>query len=381
MSDNVHTIDDLRMMQALPLSVKLRMTETRIRQFVQYYGEDGVYIAFSGGKDSTVLLHIVRGLYPNIPAVFSNTGLEYPEIQKFVKTKENAVIIRPEESFSSVIKKYGYPFIGKRVASAVDGARRYMESVCKESPDPKSDEEWLKRVKEDLGKATGSPYKFASFMGFVGATAGEFDANGGSLYNFKKYKPLLFTDFKISARCCDLMKKSPMHKYGKSTNRYPIMATMADESELRTKKWLKSGCNIYDATEPQSMPMSFWTEGDVLQYAKENGIEIASVYGDIVCESSDGMQYEQCLTGDCKYTTTGCKRTGCIFCGFGAHLEKGDGRFVTLKKTHPNQYDYCMGGGGYDPEDGYWKPTKEGLGMAHCIDELCRLYGKDFIKY
>ena len=47
-------MDDLRMMQALPLSVKVRMTETRIRQWVDYYGESGVYISFSGGKDSIV---------------------------------------------------------------------------------------------------------------------------------------------------------------------------------------------------------------------------------------------------------------------------------------------------------------------------------------
>ena len=53
---SAHTMDDLRMMQALPLSVKVRMTETRIRQWVDYYGESGVYISFSGGKDSTVLL-------------------------------------------------------------------------------------------------------------------------------------------------------------------------------------------------------------------------------------------------------------------------------------------------------------------------------------
>ena len=77
---------------------------------------------------------------------------------------------------------------------------------------------------------------------------------------------------------------------------------------------------------------------------------------------------------------TGCDRTGCIFCGFGAHLEKGESRFQRLKKTHPRQYDYCMGGGAYDM-DRLWKPTKEGLGMAHCIDEINRIYGKYFIRY
>ena len=72
-------------MQSLPLSAKVRMTETRIRAWVDEYGEDGVYISFSGGKDSTVLLHIVRNLYPSIKAVFVDTGLEYPEVREFVK--------------------------------------------------------------------------------------------------------------------------------------------------------------------------------------------------------------------------------------------------------------------------------------------------------
>ena len=126
--------------------------------------------------------------------------------------------------------------------------------------------------------------------------------------------------------------------------------------------------------------MSFWTEQDVLEYIKAEGIAIAPVYGDIVTVDGDGFEYAQTLLSECKYKTTGCSRTGCIFCGFGAHLDKGESRFQRLKRTHPKQYDYCMGGGAYDT-DGLWKPTKEGLGMAHCIDELCKIYGPDFIKY
>ena len=53
------TKNDLIMLQALPLEVKVRMTESRIREWVREYGTSGVYVSFSGGKDSTVLLHIV----------------------------------------------------------------------------------------------------------------------------------------------------------------------------------------------------------------------------------------------------------------------------------------------------------------------------------
>lgn len=124
MAEAKHTMEELRQWQALPLSVKLLMTKERIRQWVNEFGEDGVCVSFSGGKDSTVLLHIVRSMYPNVKAVFSNTGLEYPEIQKFVRGFDNAETIRPEKSFRDVILECGYPLIGKEVAEAIYYARR-----------------------------------------------------------------------------------------------------------------------------------------------------------------------------------------------------------------------------------------------------------------
>ena len=81
-------INELRLMQNYPLELKIMKTQQRIREWVSEYGEDGVYVAFSGGKDSTVLLHIVRSLYPNIEGVFANTGNEFPEIVQFVRKQE-----------------------------------------------------------------------------------------------------------------------------------------------------------------------------------------------------------------------------------------------------------------------------------------------------
>lgn len=123
---NKHTISDLYQMQSLPLSAKIRMTEYRIKQWVEEYGEDGVYVSFSGGKDSTVLLDIARRIYPRIKAVFVDTGLEYPEIRKFVKTVSNVDWIRPKLTFRQVIEKYGYPFISKEVSECVYGAKKFL---------------------------------------------------------------------------------------------------------------------------------------------------------------------------------------------------------------------------------------------------------------
>lgn len=344
----IHTKGDLQQMQSLPLSAKILMTKRRIREWYDYW--DGqVYVSFSGGKDSTVLLHIAREVYPDIEAVFVNTGLEYPEIQSFVKTFDNVTILRPKMRFDEVIKKYGYPVISKSVSNCVRGAKLGQQS----------------RINLLNGKdVDGSDRK--------------------SKFSKSKYKPLLSVDFEISEMCCDVMKKKPSYDFQKRTEKKPILATMAEESMLREKNWYKSGCNAFNNKHPQSAPMSFWTEQDVLQYIKENNLPIASVYGDVVYkDDSDQMRIEDYGIEGCgteKLCTTGCDRTGCIFCAFGAHLEKGESRFERLKRTHPKQYDYCMGGGAYDT-DGLWKPTKDGLGLRHCIDVLNSIYGENFIKY
>lgn len=82
-----------------------------------------------------------------------------------------------------------------------------------------------------------------------------------------------------------------------------------------------------------------------------------------------------------KLKTTGCHRTGCIYCPFGAHLEKGETRYQRLAKTHPRQYAFCIGGGAYDPADGLWKPDKDGLGLGHVFDEINKIYGEAFLRY
>lgn len=342
------TKDELKMLQAYPLDLKIAKTKLRIREWVDHYGVEGVYVSFSGGKDSTVLLHIVRSMFPDIEAVFVNTGLEYPEIQKFVKTFDNVTILRPKMRFDEVIRKYGYPFISKDVSQQVYEAHRKPNGWGAKRFDRESD--YCKKY--------------------------------GDRFCLEKWKPLLDLDFHLSHICCKQIKKTPSFDFEKRTDKKPFIATMTEESALRETKWLKQGCNAFQAKRETSQPLSFWTEQDVLKYIKENNIPIASVYGEVVYGEKDSDEQYYNLLCDCdgKLCTTGCDRTGCVFCGFSAHLDKGESRFERLKRTHPRQYEYCMGGGAYDT-DGLWKPTKDGLGMAHCIDELNKIYGKDFIRY
>jgi 3'-phosphoadenosine 5'-phosphosulfate sulfotransferase (PAPS reductase)/FAD synthetase len=198
------------------------------------------------------------------------------------------------------------------------------------------------------------------------------------------------------------MKKGPMKAYQRKNHLYPYLGTLAEESRVRKQAWIRHGCNAFESKNPTSQPLSFWTEQDILHYIVNNGLEIASVYGDIVSVDADGWEYEAStlLYPKCKLQCSGCDRTGCMFCAFGFHNEKGTTRFQRLAFTHPRQYEFCIGGGqwvdnpAYDPAapeyDGEWKnwnpkkiwvPSKKGLGMGKVFDMVNEIYGKDFYRY
>ena len=365
---------DLRQKQSLPLSAKILMSQHRIREWYEHW-DGNVYVSFSGGKDSTVLAYIVHDLYPNVPLVFCNTGLEYPEIQAFAK-RMGAEFIRPKMSFSEVISTYGYPLIGKEVAQTIAAARVIRK-----------DGDHVKFTNQKRQELQGLRDK-GSLPGF-------------SLFNKQKWIQLCNeTQFNISDRCCYALKKSPFKIYEHKNNVYSIVGTLTEESRMREQLWMRHGCNSYDGKRKTSQPLSFWLEQDILKYIHDNRIEIASVYGDIVSVDKDGYEYDPLPGMDCTYKCTGCQRSGCIFCAFGEHLERTETKFQKLAKTHPRQYEYCMNGGqwvdnpNYDPTapeyDGRWKnwnpkkiwtPSKKGLGMKKVFDDCNEIYGKDFIRY
>ena len=284
---------ELQMLQSLPLDIKIAKSKLRIQEWVDFYGVDDCYISFSGGKDSLVMLHLIKQLdiKDRIPVVFVDTGLEYPEIKQFVKKiYPNVTILRPKKSFKQVIEEYGYPVISKEQAQYIEDIRTGTEKIK------------LRRLAGVNGQ-----FKLAN-----------------------KYRYLLDAPFKISSKCCAIMKKEPIRNYENKSRRVPFLGMMADDSLLRKNMYLKSGCNSFDSARPKSMPIGFWTEQDILQYIKNNNLELCSIYGDIVQDENG------------KLKTTGNNRTGCIWCMFGLQYDGEENRFQRLKITHPELHDYCM---------------------------------------
>jgi 3'-phosphoadenosine 5'-phosphosulfate sulfotransferase (PAPS reductase)/FAD synthetase len=275
----------LNQRQALPLDAKLVHTENVIRLFYEAMNGD-VFVTFSGGKDSTVLLHIVRSLYPEVEAVFVNTGLEYPEIIKFVRTIGNVRWLRPRMGFKKVLETYGYPVVSKKVARQI----RYL----KHPDDTNANSRNLYLTGKNRAGQDVPSYKLS-----------------------EKWKYLVDAPFEISEQCCTVMKEEPLRKYQAHSGKSPIIGTMASDSRARRGIYLRTGCNIMTGT-PMSKPLSIWMEEDIWEYIHRHNIPYSRIYD------------------------MGVKRTGCMFCAFGAHLEAPPNRFQMMAKTHPKHYDYCM---------------------------------------
>lgn len=283
LSERRQTLSSLREMN---LDAKIIQTKYLIKCTVMEFGLDKVYISYSGGKDSTVLSHIAKSMYPDILHLFANTTNEYPETIKHVlwekrENHTNIITVIPVDAhgkiwtFKKVVESYGYPMYSKRISNAI---RTYQHAL---SPRTKT------------------------------------NAQNYITRNFKKYEK--YKELPISDKCCDKLKKEPLRRKAKKLGlKCAILGILASESYQREKDWLEYGCNVfYKRKDNQSRPLSFWTEEDILEYIKRFNVRISKLY-------------------DMGYT-----RNGCMYCGFGVHLESnGSNRYQLLKHTHPIQYDY-----------------------------------------
>jgi 3'-phosphoadenosine 5'-phosphosulfate sulfotransferase (PAPS reductase)/FAD synthetase len=217
-----------------PLDYKIMLAQRRIKAAIMTWGEDNCYVSFSGGKDSTVLSHLVSSMGYKLEHVFSNTRLEYPDCIKFAQDwcRKNGIKltwVMPDVLPYEIWKKYGYPMFSKEVATILERVR------TGNFVSPKK----LKKVKR-----------------------------------FLKYK-----DLKISARCCHYLKRKPMLEWQKrSGKKVAIMGTRAEESQIRRVVWVRKGCIYETKNQVVVTPLIFFTDKDIWDYIKIFKIRLADIY-------------------------------------------------------------------------------------------------------
>lgn len=210
------TNEAARKLMALDVQDKEILTYEKLDEWYTAWGGQ-CYVSFSGGKDSTVLAYLAARylasyktpIWP-LNLVFVNTGLEYPEIQRFVNEYAawlrrefphitvNLVRLRPKMNIRQVVTKYGYSIVSKEVAEYVSDARRNPSGLR------------MKRLRGEAVRKDGQP----------------------SVYNCEKWEYLLYAPFVISAKCCAIMKKSPLKTYAHKTEQ---QATIAGGTEDRRR--------------------------------------------------------------------------------------------------------------------------------------------------
>lgn len=276
-----HTDADYAQLSSLPLEAKIIHAQKRIKEWYEHYNGN-VYISFSGGKASEVLLYLVREMYPDVEAVFVDTSNEWPEVRQYALTVSPLTVLRPKRDFRKIISEYGYPVISRRVSRVV----RYAQQG----------KPWALNAIDN---------KFAS-------------GEPRNMFRMKKWKFLVDAPFKVSDICCDITKHQPIRAYEKLTGKHPYVGLQASESMERMQAWKEHGCNSYDTVTASSKPLSIWTDDDIWAYIKGNNLPYCKLY-------------------DKGYT-----RTGCCYCMYGIHMDDTPNRFQRMRETHPRLFDYCM---------------------------------------
>lgn len=246
-----------------------------IRDVIKKYGEENFYLSFSGGKDSTVLHYLIDEALPNnkIPRVYINTGIEYVEIVKHVKSlkeKDDRIeIINSNVDIPQMLKRVGYPFKSKEHSKKLGMYQR-----------------------------NGKTYAINKYL-----TGKQNDGTDSKFICPKSLKYQFTNNFtiKVSEKCCDELKKNITHGYEKNSGRNIAMTGLRTSEGGQRKNHHE--CVVFDNKtgeltkfKPINPCGDEWCDW----YIKERNIKLCKLY----------------------YPPFNFKRTGCKGCPFAINLQE-----------------------------------------------------------
>ena len=205
----------------------IEKAKIKIQKVIYDKGVENLAISFSGGKDSTVLKHLVESIEPNIKSVFCNTGVEYNSIVKFVNTFD-VITVKPKRSFPDIIKTYGFPVISKEQS-------RYISDIRNPNVIQKT---------KDIRLGDGN-FRIST-----------------------KWRWILDTNIAISDKCCYHLKKTPLKKL----NYYYFTGERIEESNLRKQRYHR--CIMPE----KCIPLRLWSDSLIDKYIKYHNIKICDIY-------------------------------------------------------------------------------------------------------
>lgn len=257
--------------------------------------ENNAYISFSGGKDSTVLHHLIDEALPGnkIPRVYINTGIEYKAIVSFVERErerdERIIIIAPSQNIKETLEKYGYPFKSKEHCEKLQEYRN--------------------------GNRGANLLKYFNII------------EGGYRPCPQKLMYQLEPSFNlnISNECCNRLKKIPLHKYEKQNNRTIAITGMLREEGGQRRNITCITTDSKSGNIKKFHPLSVVSKDFEEWYIKQRNIKLCELY----------------------YPPYNFERTGCKGCPYSLHLQE---QLNTMAILLPAERKQC---------EMIWKPVYE----------------------
>lgn len=306
--------NEMLALQSLPYEVKVGKAKQRIREFIYGCDQLGFNTHVSvGGLDSITLLCLIRSMNIDIPAV-SVSVLEDKSIIR-VHKQLGITMLKPLKTKHEILQEEGFPVISKKIATKIMALQ-----------DPTESNATIRHaiITGECGEkghyATNSamqlPKRWLELFG------GYENENEGTNYQIPP--------FKVSSKCCEIMKERPCDIWAKENNSKPFLGLMASEGGRRQEALEEHGCNYFGKTTIRSAPFAPFLRNDLLQLALDLEVPIPEIYGRIERDPNGNLR------------TTGAQRTGCEMCGFGIHMEKRPHRFDKLYDRNPKAWDYWM---------------------------------------